>query len=79
MKLISAFVTLGSLLIVSDFGHHKAQTAIPTCDSISMVLKERNTKYLVDYKNFTDSLCTVAANKNQKLRKHIREQSKYNK
>ena len=78
MKLISAGITIASLLIVTAFGPHKAMK-VSVCDSVESVLRQRNYKYLNDYKHFTDSLITIAEQHNTELKAHIKEQLKHKK
>lgn len=78
MKLISTALTLGSLLIVTAFGPHKS-TKVSVCDSVQVALRQRNEKFISDYRHFTDSLITISEQHNTELKAHIREQLKSSK
>lgn len=75
MKLISAGLTLASLLLVTIFGPHKS-TKVSECDSVHTVLRQRNHKFLKDYKHFTDSLITIVEIHNMELKDHVKKQLK---
>lgn len=76
MKLISAAVTLVSLVMVTIFKPSTVNKKEVIKDSLKQELHYRNLCFIQEYKNFSDSLITVAQKKNDSVKQHIKEQLK---